>query len=104
VPTAAPIPPPPGHHLSGWAILGKAIAWLLLTALAILAFGALFSNRYRLYYHAQSAWCTFLGWHTTRKVLRFLRLEDYFGGYRESSLNGIVFDYDLAEGLVMQDT
>jgi len=103
VPTAVPAPPHHHHHISAWVILGKTIAWLLLTALAILAFGALFSNRYRILYALKSAWYTFLGWNLTRKVLRFLRLDGYFGGYRESSLNEIIFDNDLTQGLMMQD-
>mmetsp|Transcript_27702 Transcript_27702/g.67430 ORF Transcript_27702/g.67430 Transcript_27702/m.67430 type:complete len:246 (+) Transcript_27702:113-850(+) len=103
VPTVVPVPPSPHHHVSAWAILGKTFAWLLVSALAILAFGALFSNRYRLFYYLESAWYTFLGWNITRKILRFLRLDGYFGGYRESSLNGIIFDNDLTQGLMMQD-
>eukprot|EP00980_Cylindrotheca_fusiformis_P016762 scaffold5048_cov121-Cylindrotheca_fusiformis.AAC.13 len=104
-PSSAPTGVAPAHHVSRWGILGKTVAWLALCALSVLAFGALFSNRYRIYYYGKSAWYGFLRWNATRKVLRFLRLDGFVGGgaYEETSLNEIIFDNDLSQGLMMQD-
>jgi hypothetical protein len=65
------------------------------------------SNRYRIYYYIRSAWYSFLRWEGTRYVIRKLRLERFFGGGQDgggSALNGIIFDNDMTEGLLMQDT
>jgi hypothetical protein len=83
-------------------ILGKTLAWLILIALSVLMFGACMSNRYRIYYHVRGLWYALLRWHGTQWVIRKLRLDRFFGG-QESSLNDIIFDNDLQEGLLMQD-
>jgi hypothetical protein len=100
-----PIPPPPKKHhgASIWRIIGKTIALLILMGLSLLLFGAIMSNRYRIYYYIRSAWYSFLRWEGTRYVIRKLRLERFFGG-QDTSLNGIIFDNDMTEGLLMQDT
>jgi hypothetical protein len=71
-------------------------------ALGVLSFGACMSNRYRIYYYIRGVWYSFLRMEGTRWVIRKLRLERLFGGH-DSSLNEIIFDNDLTEGLLMQD-
>ena len=89
------------HHFSLWKIIGKTIAWLIICGLSVLAFGAIFSNRYRIYYYLKASWNSFLRLQGTQKVLRFLRLEGFvYGGGQEISLNEIIFDSDLRQGLM----
>jgi hypothetical protein len=106
-PTDAPTEPPhhhKEHHASGWKILGKTLAWIIIIALSVLLFGAVMSNRYRIYYYLRSCWYRFLRWERTQWLLRKLRLDRLFG--QQDSLNEIIFDHggDLHEGLLMQDT
>eukprot|EP00339_Tiarina_fusa_P011202 CAMPEP_0117083642 /NCGR_PEP_ID=MMETSP0472-20121206/58884_1 /TAXON_ID=693140 ORGANISM="Tiarina fusus, Strain LIS" /NCGR_SAMPLE_ID=MMETSP0472 /ASSEMBLY_ACC=CAM_ASM_000603 /LENGTH=232 /DNA_ID=CAMNT_0004812339 /DNA_START=137 /DNA_END=835 /DNA_ORIENTATION=+ len=111
-PTAAPTDAPSAapdekhhhhHRPSLWKILGKTLAWLIMIALGVLMFGACMSNRYRIYYYIRGAWYSFLRMEGTQWVLRKLRIDRFFGG-QDSSLNEIIFDNDLQEGLLMQDT
>jgi hypothetical protein len=78
------------------------LAWLIIIALSVLLFGAIMSNRYRIYYYIKSAWYAFLRWEGFQWIVHKLRLGRFFGG-EDSSLNGIIFENDLQEGLLMQD-
>lgn len=57
------------------------------------------SNRYRIYYYVRSTWYSFLRLEGTAWVIRKLRLERFFGD-QESSLNEIIFENNLQEGLL----
>ena len=105
-PTDAPTSAPHPHHHhkekpSLLRILVKTFVWLIIIALSVLLFGAIMSNRYRIYYYIRSSWYSFLRMEGTQWVIRKLRLERFFGG-QESSLNEIIFDSNLGEGLLMQ--
>lgn len=108
-PTSLPTPTPttPQHHHkhkpSLWRILGKTLAWLVIIALSVLLFGAIMSNRYRIYYYIRSGWYSFLRSDRTQWVVRKLHLQRFFGG-QEPSLNEIIFDNNLGEGLLMQES
>lgn len=108
-PTSLPTPTPttPQHHHkhkpSLWRILGKTLAWLIIIALSVLLFGAIMSNRYRIYYYIRSGWYSFLRSDRTQWVVRKLHLQRFFGG-QEPSLNEIIFDNNLGEGLLMQES
>ena len=86
--------------------MAKTFGWLIIIALGFLLFGAIMSNRYRIYYYLRSAWYSFLRAEKTVWVLRSLRLDGLvYGGQSDSSLNDIIFDSgDLNEGLLMQNT
>ena len=118
-PTPAPIAPtkqPHYHphddgdkknHPSLLRILGKTIAWLFIIALALLFFGFLMSNRYRIYYYVRSAWFRFLRWDGTQWVLRKTglgRLLNIHPNESSSLLNEVILDNDLNEGLLLQST
>ena len=49
-PSSAPAVLPPPKHNSIGRVIGKTIGWLFLIALSVLCFGAIMSNRYRIYY------------------------------------------------------
>jgi len=87
--------------MSFWRIIGKTIAWLILIGLSVLAFGAIMSNRYRIYFFLRGVWYTILRMPCTIWVLRKLRLSDYQPV--DNSLNTIIFDNEMQEGLLMQE-
>jgi len=101
VPTVVPSPP---HKRGGVAkVIGKTIGWLILIALSTLAFGAIMSNRYRLYYIGRGIWYSFLSLDCTRRIMALLRMDGPTSA-PSASLNEIIFDQnDLAEGLLMGD-
>jgi hypothetical protein len=104
-PSSSIAPSPTSHHRRGGAakIIGKTIGWLILIALSTLAFGAIMSNRYRIYYVVRGIWYSFLSLDCTRRLMTLLRM-DGGGPAASASLNEIIFDQnDLAEGLLMGD-
>lgn len=126
-PTAAPTHSPsaapsknasPSHKASIGKIIAKTLGWLILIALSVLLFGAAMSNRYQIYYALRGVWYTLLQMQCTRRVMTKLnactrwlmeklnvRSRDGGGGAAASgSLNEIIFDNDLTEGLLMGDT
>jgi hypothetical protein len=102
-PSSSIVPPPSPRKGGGVAkIIGKTIGWLILIALSTLAFGAIMSNRYRIYYVVRGIWYSFLSLDCTRRLMTLLRIDG--GPAASASLNEIIFDQnDLAEGLLMGD-
>lgn len=84
------------------------MAWLILLLLATLVFGFVMSNRYRIYYYVRGTWYSFLNLDGTKWIVRKLHLERILGGSSSGDyapgLNEIIFDNDLNEGLLMQNT
>ena len=115
-PTSAPIVQTPSpsfrphakeKHVSFLQILGKAIAWLIILLLSFVAFGAIMSHRYRIYYFLRGCWFTFLRLDCTVWLLSKLQFPTG-GGFRpsmnvSSSLNTIIFDNEMSEGLLMRE-
>jgi hypothetical protein len=110
-PTAAPTAastdnhpvPPPQKKMSFLRIIGKTIAWLIIIALSVVAFGAIMSNRYRIYFFLRGVWYTVLRMDCTVFILRKLRFWDGSSGNVDSSLNTIIFDNEMTEGLLMRE-
>jgi hypothetical protein len=84
-------------------IIGKTIAWLIIIALSVVAFGAIMSNRYRIYFFLRGVWYTVLRMDCTAFILRKLRFWDGSSGSVDSSLNTIIFDNEMTEGLLMRE-
>lgn len=111
-PSAAPTtftpPPRPSSHggVHGiLQILGRTIAWMILLFLATIAFGGIMQNRYRIYYFLRGCWYTLLSLSCTRWIMAKLRLSDYFRNRGvDDSLNTILFENELNEGLLMRET
>jgi len=74
-----------------------------MAGLSVLAFGAIMSNRYRIYYYLRGIWYTF-----THKLRRLspLRRRNGTNADPSSTLNEIIFsdNNDLQEGLLMRET
>uniref|UniRef100_A0A7S1D950 Uncharacterized protein n=1 Tax=Cyclophora tenuis TaxID=216820 RepID=A0A7S1D950_CYCTE len=84
------------------SIAAKTVGWLILITLSVLLFGAVVSNRYRILYASRGMWLHVLRLGCTRWLLeRFRRTS---ASTQDSSLNQIIFDQDLSEGLLMGDT
>lgn len=112
--TVAPTAAPHQGGVSVWRVLAKAVGWMVLAGLCVVAFGACMTHRYRIYYYLRGVWYTFLRLDCTMWVLRTLRLERFvYGGGSGglggdyTSLNEIIFDStlgDLQDGLLMRQT
>eukprot|EP00537_Pseudo-nitzschia_pungens_P008296 CAMPEP_0172365146 /NCGR_PEP_ID=MMETSP1060-20121228/8119_1 /TAXON_ID=37318 /ORGANISM="Pseudo-nitzschia pungens, Strain cf. cingulata" /LENGTH=270 /DNA_ID=CAMNT_0013088347 /DNA_START=264 /DNA_END=1076 /DNA_ORIENTATION=+ len=102
-PTSAAPTQAPHHPRREWWIkvlwlLFKTACWMVLAVLFFFAFGAIMSNRYRIYYYLRGTWFTF--YHRLRR------------GYVSSDqsapssmLNDIIFsDNEMHEGLLMRET
>jgi hypothetical protein len=103
-PTHVPIPPDNDHpkkHVSFLRIIGKTIAWLILIMLSVVAFGAVMSNRYRIYFFLRGCWYTFVRLDCTVWILAKLRAGR---SSVDSSLNTIIFDNEMTEGLLMRES
>lgn len=90
----------PSQHLSFWRIIGKTIAWLILMGLSVVAFGAIMSHRYRIYFALRGLWYTLLRLDCTLWILRKLRMDT---SHVDTSLNTIIFDNEMSEGLLMRE-
>jgi hypothetical protein len=105
LPTALPTDPADhhGHHMSFWSILGKTIAWCIIILLVFLAFGAIMSNRYRIYYFMRGVWYTILALDCTRWIVRKATGRDYQS--IDASLNTIIFDNEneMTGGLLLRE-
>ena len=105
-PSGAPTSPASPHASSIGKIIAKTLGWLILIALSVILFGALMSNRYRIYYALRGVWYSILRMECTRWIVSKLNFrrgasEETGGG----ALNEIIFDNnDLTEGLLMGDT
>jgi len=104
-PTTAPPTPYPTHHphhewwKSLWKFLLKTVCWMFIAVLFFFAFGAVMSNRYRIYYYLRGSWYSLL------QKLKWSRLSGRDGSAPSSTLNDIIFsDNDLQEGLLMRET
>jgi len=105
-PTTAP--PSPTHHPhhphhEGWKYLWKfvlkTVFWMFIAGLFFFAFGAVMSNRYRIYYYLRGSWYSLL------QKLKWSRRSGRDGSAPSSTLNDIIFsDNDLQEGLLMRET
>jgi len=87
-----------------WKVIMKSIFWLFMAGLSVLAFGAIMSNRYRIYYYLRGIWYTFT--HKLRRFSPLIRRTDT-NADPSSTLNQIIFsddDNDLQEGLLMRET
>jgi hypothetical protein len=82
-------------------IIGKTIAWLIIIALSVVAFGAIMSNRYRIYFFLRGVWYTILRMDCTLWIMRKLRFWD--SDEIDGSLNTIIFDNEMTEGLMMRE-
>lgn len=109
-PVNPPVPPPTDEpaptgnkkeHISFLRIIGKTIAWMILLLLGTVAFGAIMQHRYRIYYFARGCYFTVLRLSCTQWILRKLRFER--GSDVDTSLNTIIFDNEMTEGLLMQE-
>jgi hypothetical protein len=105
-PTAASTdnnPAPPKKPMTFLRIIGKTIAWLIIIALSVVAFGAIMSNRYRIYFFLRGVWYTVLRMDCTSYLMRKLRFWDNNSQGVDSSLNTIIFDNEMTEGLLMRE-
>ena len=110
-PTSAPSAADKNHkpehpHVSFLRIIGKGIAWMILLFLGTLAFGGFMQHRYRIYYFARGCYYTVLRLGCTQWILsklRFNRGGGGGGGFVDNSLNTIIFDNEMTEGLLMQE-
>jgi hypothetical protein len=114
-PTISPTSAPSGGTLSPttphkgiyfWRFVEKTIAYLILLVLALLGFGALMANRYRIYFFLRGVWYTILQMECTLWCMRKLRIADYFGYSHpmDSTLSTSLFENELNEGLLMRET
>jgi hypothetical protein len=92
--------PVPHKKMSFLKIIGKTIAWLIIIALSVVAFGAIMSNRYRIYFFLRGVWYTILRMECTLFVMRKLRFNT---SNVDTSLNTIIFDNEMTEGLLMRE-
>jgi len=98
------------HHMSLTRIIAKTVAWLILIGLSVVAFGACMSNRYRIYFFLRGCWYRLLRSNCAQFVLRKIGLGDTTagasggGGDVDTSLNAIIFDDALSEGLLTSTT
>jgi hypothetical protein len=100
--TSPPTPSPTQHHprREWWRNFGKfllkAVCWIFIVGLFFFAFGAVMSNRYRIYYYLRDAWYS---------LLRKLKWKQSDGSAPSAILNDIIFsDNDLQEGLLGRAT
>ena len=100
------------HHHHWLKILVHTIGWLVLAGASMLAFGACFGNRFRIYYYARGVWYSFLRSDATQWIMTKLRLDGWVyggrarssgGGRGSSTLNDIIFEGG-GEGLLMRET
>jgi hypothetical protein len=98
-PSAHPVPKK--KHISFWRIIGKTIAWLIIILLSVVAFGAFMSHRYRIYYYARTAWYTLCRLDCTVWLLSKLPFRS--SSAVNDSLNTIIFDNEMNEGLLMRE-
>ena len=93
------------HHVSFLRIIGKAIAWMILLFLGTLAFGGFMQHRYRVYYFVRGCYYTVLRLGCTQWIFSKLRFNNRGGGGAavDNSLNTIIFDNEMTEGLLMQE-
>ncbi len=103
-PTLPPTPAPTPHHRHEWWInlfkfLIKTALWGFVAILFFFAFGAVMSNRYRIYYYLRGSWYSLL------RKLKWPWQSGRDGSAPSSTLNDIIFsDNDLQEGLLMRET
>jgi len=104
-PTPSPTSSPTQHpHHEWWINLGKfllkTVCWMFIAGLFFFAFGAVMSNRYRIYYYLRGLWYSML------QKLKGLRRSGSDGSAPSSTLNDIIFsdNSDLQEGLLMRET
>ena len=101
-PTAVPTQAPSGQRrMSVWRFIEKTIALFILLVLALLAFGAIMSNRYRIYFFLRGVWYTILSMECTGWIMRKLRLGDYQPV--DTGLNTVIFEHEMDEGLLMRN-
>mmetsp|Transcript_1392 Transcript_1392/g.2923 ORF Transcript_1392/g.2923 Transcript_1392/m.2923 type:complete len:269 (+) Transcript_1392:205-1011(+) len=100
--TAAPTQAPHHPRREWWIkvlwLLFKTACWMVLAVVFFFAFGAIMSNRYRIYYYLRGTWFTF-----------YHRLRRGYGSSDQSApssmLNDIIFsDNEMHEGLLMRET
>ena len=100
--SAPPTPTPSPTHREWWKIakfLLKTVFWIFIAGLFFFAFGAVMSNRYRIYYFLRGSWYSFV------RKLKSSRQNGRDGSAPSSTLNDIIFsDSDLQEGLLMRET
>lgn len=104
-PTPSPTSSPTQHpHHEWWINLGKfllkTVCWMFIAGLFFFAFGAVMSNRYRIYYYLRGLWYSML------QKLKWSRRSGRDGSAPSSTLNDIIFsdNSDLQEGLLMRET
>jgi len=90
--------------MSFFRFIEKTIALFIFLVLSLLAFGAIMSNRYRIYFFLRGVWYTILGLECTRWIMRKLRISD--GGYQpvDRGLNTVIFENEMDQGLLMRET
>jgi len=72
---------------------------MVIAGLFFFAFGAVMSNRYRIYYYLRGSWYSLL------QKLKWSRRSGRDGSAPSSTLNDIIFsDNDPQEGLLMRET
>lgn len=103
---ATPVPSPDNSnqkkHPSFLRIIGKTIAWLILIFLSVIAFGAVMSHRYRIYFFLRGCWYTFWRLDCTIWILTKLRWRN--SNTRSPPTSTILFDNELSEGLLMRES
>jgi hypothetical protein len=103
VPSVAPAPDDDVvPKMTFWGIVRKTVAWLIIIALSVLAFGACMSHRYRIYFFLRGVWYTILRMRCTQWVFRKLRV---VGSDQQvdSGLNTIIFDSEMSDGLLLNE-
>jgi hypothetical protein len=107
VSTAAPSAAPDDNDvvpkMTFWGIVRKTVAWLIIIALGVLAFGACMSHRYRIYFFLRGVWYTILRMRCTQWVFRKLRVFGGSGQQVDSGLNTIIFDSEMSDGLLLNE-
>ncbi|KAL7566428.1 hypothetical protein ACA910_000909 [Epithemia clementina (nom. ined.)] len=101
-PTKAAATPAAPHRMSIWRFIEKTIALCVVLVLSLLAFGAIMSNRYRIYFFLRGVWYTILGMECTGWIMRKLRMGDYQPV--DPGLNTVIFEHEMDEGLLMRDS
>jgi hypothetical protein len=103
-PSPSPPPPPDPTKFSLLRFVEKTLALCILFVLALLAFGAIMQNRYRIYFFLRGVWYTILRMSCTHWILVKLRIRSDSTSI-DSSLNAALFENDdmMDQGLLMRE-
>lgn len=110
------------HYRTGpWLlkIIGKTIAWMIFSVLALLGMAFVLNNRYRIYYYCRYMYYRFRSLECTRRIHSTIMqyIPSFFGGGGGNPVEDPIFDtnmstilfeddnnIDMSEGLLMRDS